>query len=157
LMEFNIQNMHSGKVKVRAVINGNYYDPCNKLPGEYRKDCYFALPLWWTQVVPESIEKHGELCFNPPDGQYKKDCFLGIGRAQTFIQDGNQNIIADGCKHMPNMEGKQACIEESARSLMILGAKNPVEFCELFSEVYLQGKCKDAINEFNCEIHKQCS
>ncbi|MEK9176820.1 MAG: hypothetical protein AAB923_00835, partial [Patescibacteria group bacterium] len=68
-----------GGAEPRPFDPENPSGPCESVPSEYRKACYWALPWWLRAVIEgEPFEEVGRLCGGLAGGP-QESCFLGFG------------------------------------------------------------------------------
>ncbi len=81
-MEYNFQTMLLDQARLRRPEGGDYRYPCDDLPGEYGKACYFWQPQWlsalWGPGV-ESFSRIGDFCRTGQAAEERRACFEGAG------------------------------------------------------------------------------
>ena len=108
-MEFNlpiIEGAGGVDVKVRELIDEDYYYPCYSVDEADVDECVLELPRWWMMLKNEDIKEIGLLCDGLPD-EYKSYCFEAIGQ-QLDLHD--VSVVRSGCDLMPNRSARVDCL-----------------------------------------------
>jgi len=84
-MEYNLRTMITDPtLRGRPFTHDTAYQPCDSVDAASKSACYFNLPQWWQQALPESSQKLstlGTLCAGVKSGASQTACFRGIGYA----------------------------------------------------------------------------
>ena len=134
-MEYNVRTILSVRgedAPVRPLSNGNYFETCDALSGDFLRPCFFWQPQWWHQLLRvkgESDEdiifvRLGELCSKATAApELSRACFEGIGNITAPAAGFDANRAAALCDLTSSDRSSQLfCRSIAANSLYEGGA-----------------------------------
>lgn len=138
---FPVKEKDNAFVQEVLPLNSNkVYDPCDKVPEEFKSSCYFELPRWWERVFERDFQKIGLLCSAAPE-KYVKNCMEGAGEIISLVTDHNDEETILTCNRLPGGLAAKTCLK-SAINGFIASGKTPDKLCQYLENSYKE-KCSN--------------
>jgi len=146
-MEHNVPLVDFGEgsyvTKIRDFNSEDPYEPCPKLPYEFRESCYYELGQWWEKTFNRDYKAMGLACKNIPDKEFERSCYLGIG---NVVPPGNNYDLSksiEACSLMPNDDGRLVCFSGSSWSFFANPDYRDIapKVCDIFDNKETKEKC----------------
>lgn len=85
------------------------YEPCDKIPSNFQKSCYYEMGQWWDKVYQGDYSKLGQLCQSVANSDYRDSCYFGVGNVSA--PSSNYEILAtiSKCQQMPDPKSQITC------------------------------------------------
>lgn len=83
--------------------------PCDNIPNQFRKSCYYEIGQWWDKVFHSDYQKLGQLCLAIPDQDLRDNCYLGVGNVSAPTSNYDVASTIDKCKQMPDYLARVTC------------------------------------------------
>ena len=124
-MEYNFSVIDDPSLATfRTPENGNLQQPCDSVPAQYQKMCYFEQTRWWDHLFEYDPEKIGTLCGDVKDDSLRRTCFFGFGQKVVGPHNFDTQWAISECERMPNKEAAVLCRDGAAWAFSILPAPN---------------------------------
>lgn len=122
-MEYNFATMNGGQI--RAVADGDVYQPCLAVADRFKPACYFELPQWWIALTvtqqPDTLEVSepqyavvANHCAGVGDASLRIDCYRGLGNNIAGHEQPTIGEIKERCALAPSAEGNTNCLQGAA-------------------------------------------
>jgi hypothetical protein len=159
-----MENVFNATPESRDLSPSDYHYPCNKLPNQYRSECYVMQTSRMTEMGlgTERIFKECDRA-----SEYSRQCMLSVGRdLSNDVRLGNSRGTAQKCQ-LVNGDSRLACMQGVAYALIdnTWDGRYALPFCATFTQPNDQNTCvrlsieylTDTFEKSPAEIAGECA